>query len=357
MDATSIISALPDSRGLPASTFDYGAMDANTAREARAIVERYRGRTRSYMMDTGRDLVAMKGRLDHGLFQRWLKAEMGLEPRTAQNFMQAAEQFGSKSEIVSHLPATVIYQLAAPSTPEPVRAAVLRRIEAGETIAPAAILDEVREAREEAKATAAAERETTRRAALSDEQREEEDGLRARGEKGRLARERKEARDRAVREVERRERDAAVTEAATALVDMLGADRAAAYFARFGDVAYAAFQRAEEVAQARRAARTMPVEVVPNDIRRSGPLYDFMAPEDRPRIEALAETIERDGLTEPPVAVRHASNRLHPIHVLDGHDTVRALLEVLHWKAIPFRLAPPVTADELAAIGAVDARA
>lgn len=42
--------------------FDYTEMGADTAREARAAVERYRGRTKAYVMDTGRDLERLTER-------------------------------------------------------------------------------------------------------------------------------------------------------------------------------------------------------------------------------------------------------------------------------------------------------
>ena len=83
---------------------------------------------------TGKDLLAVKDRLEHGLFLKWVEAEMGMTARTAQNFMQAAAHFGSKSEIVSHLPPTTLYKLASPSTPAHVRETVLRRLDAKEPL-------------------------------------------------------------------------------------------------------------------------------------------------------------------------------------------------------------------------------
>lgn len=52
----------------PAAAFDYEQLDDATALEAKAIVERYRARTETYIFDTGRDLIAIKERLEHGLF-------------------------------------------------------------------------------------------------------------------------------------------------------------------------------------------------------------------------------------------------------------------------------------------------
>ncbi len=50
--------------------------------------------------------------------------------RSARRFMDAAEAFGSKSANVADLPATVLYALTAPSTPEPIREEFMREAEA-----------------------------------------------------------------------------------------------------------------------------------------------------------------------------------------------------------------------------------
>jgi len=42
--------------------------------------------------------------------------------------MRVAERYASKSEMISDLSATALYELAVPSTPEEVRAEVERRI-------------------------------------------------------------------------------------------------------------------------------------------------------------------------------------------------------------------------------------
>jgi hypothetical protein len=73
------------------------------------------------------------------LYFWWLEAEfdskLGLAERTAQNFMNVASMFG-KSETVSDLPVSisVLYLLAAPSTPDEARQEVLALVESGERI-------------------------------------------------------------------------------------------------------------------------------------------------------------------------------------------------------------------------------
>lgn len=131
--------------------FDYETMAADVAQEARAVVDRHRARSRAYFMDTGRDLIAIKERLEHGLFQKWVEAEIGLPIRTAQNFMRAASALGHKSETVAHLPQGVLYQLAAQSTPAPLREEIVSRIESGEPLSPHQIRGIVAKARKEAR--------------------------------------------------------------------------------------------------------------------------------------------------------------------------------------------------------------
>jgi hypothetical protein len=67
----------------------------------------------------------------------WLKREFGWSEDTAERYMQAHKVFGSDSAQVRNLPdlpLRTFYMLAAPSTPEPARAEVIERAEAGEKL-------------------------------------------------------------------------------------------------------------------------------------------------------------------------------------------------------------------------------
>lgn len=131
--------------------FDYSTIPANDAEEARAAAARIHERNRAAVIDTGRDLLAIKDRLGHGHFGRWLEAEFRMNERTAQRYMNVAAELGDKSDIVSVLPPTALYQLTAPSTPAPVREEVVKRIEAGERLDPAAVDRMVHAAKQEAR--------------------------------------------------------------------------------------------------------------------------------------------------------------------------------------------------------------
>jgi hypothetical protein len=89
--------------------------------------ERIKARTVVTVIENGRDLLEVKSALGHGQFTQWLEQTFPFTMRTAQLWMNAAEQYSGKSEIISLLNDTVLMLLAAPSTPEEVR----QEIEAG----------------------------------------------------------------------------------------------------------------------------------------------------------------------------------------------------------------------------------
>ena len=85
--------------------------------ELKQLADSIRQRMVRSIVETGRDLQKAKAKLPHGQFGNWLKTEFDMSPKTAENYMRAAELADTKSEIVSFLPAAVLYKLAAPSTP------------------------------------------------------------------------------------------------------------------------------------------------------------------------------------------------------------------------------------------------
>lgn len=131
--------------------FDYSRLPAELAEEARAIAARVREKTKNMtvtVLELGRDLTYVKARLGHGAFGVWLDAEFRGGARTAQNYMRAFDAFGDKCEIVSHLPPTAVYALAAPSVPERTRERVVKRLSAGEPVDAAEVRALVRDAKE-----------------------------------------------------------------------------------------------------------------------------------------------------------------------------------------------------------------
>lgn len=111
------------------------------------IADRIRARTAQAVIDNGRDLTLVKQSMDHGEFTKWIDTEFSMTARTAQNCMLAAEWADGKSEIVSHLPLTTIYMLAAPSTPKEITTEVISFVEAGKPIKPKQIEERIKAAR------------------------------------------------------------------------------------------------------------------------------------------------------------------------------------------------------------------
>ena len=70
--------------------FDYTRLDPGDADHARDAAKRIRERTSDAAIENGRDLIEIKKRLEHGAFLQWLRAEVEVSERTAQNMMAAA---------------------------------------------------------------------------------------------------------------------------------------------------------------------------------------------------------------------------------------------------------------------------
>ncbi len=125
----------PGSSKAIADRFDYSSLSPEIQSEARATAARIREQNKAAtvaILDIGRDLLAIKAKLGHGVFGKWIEAEFGMTKRTAQNYMALASTFGDKPEIISLLSPTTAFRLSAKSTPDFVRKEVITRIEAGE---------------------------------------------------------------------------------------------------------------------------------------------------------------------------------------------------------------------------------
>ncbi len=127
---TSVATSPGAMRAPVANPFDYGSLDTEQADAARSAAQRIKARTAAAILDTGRDLAAIRAMLDHGRFGRWVRAELGMTPRSAQNYLRAAALVDAKSETVSHLPPSTIYEIAR--SPAAAQARLLDRLANGE---------------------------------------------------------------------------------------------------------------------------------------------------------------------------------------------------------------------------------
>ena len=113
--------------------FAYTSISQASIDEAEATVDRILNRLRSSIIDTGSDLLSIKDKLGHGQFLEWLNHYFNMSERTAQNYMSTAKRFGTTPQILDMVPHGLVYQLAAASTPDYVRQAVIGDVVAGTT--------------------------------------------------------------------------------------------------------------------------------------------------------------------------------------------------------------------------------
>ena len=107
------------------TAFAYSDLPAPIAAEVRDATARIKDRLIKDIIETGRDLLEVKSKLQHGQFEPWLSTEFNMTTRTAQKYMRAAEYFADKSELGSHLTPSTIYLLSAPSTPQAIQEKVV----------------------------------------------------------------------------------------------------------------------------------------------------------------------------------------------------------------------------------------
>src|ERR1700676_847766 len=117
------------------ATFDYATVPSTVADDLHAAAARIQHLERSLTHDVveiGKELIAVKAKLEHGAFGKWLAAEFRWSDRTARNYMRVAEWGADKTETISDLPPSIVYMLASPSTPTPACTEVISRINSGE---------------------------------------------------------------------------------------------------------------------------------------------------------------------------------------------------------------------------------
>src|SRR5262245_3220644 len=124
--------------------FDYSALPSELAASLRTQVEQIRSRiatTVQNIIDTGRDLLAVKARLSHGQFTNWVQIELGIHIRTAERIMNAARFVEGKNDIVSLLPLSALNRLPSNRVPAALKADAISKIERGEP--PDAVITEM----------------------------------------------------------------------------------------------------------------------------------------------------------------------------------------------------------------------
>lgn len=107
--------------------FDYHTLDIETRQFVQQKADETHGllkRTAEHILRVGQNLKAVKEKLPHGQFLLWIEAEFEMSRWTANNFIHVADKLEDKWRNFHHLPISVLYELAAPSTSEEILAQV-----------------------------------------------------------------------------------------------------------------------------------------------------------------------------------------------------------------------------------------
>lgn len=117
-------------------TFNYNDLPPAAQIAARTAAERIKmrlRRTAEDIVEIGRELNEIKFQIGHGKFLPWIEAEFNMNRSTAHRFMAVADKFGEMSQIATFNP-SILYQLAAPSTPDEVIEKATEKAAAGEKV-------------------------------------------------------------------------------------------------------------------------------------------------------------------------------------------------------------------------------
>ena len=126
---------------------------SNSLAEHAAEIWALRSRIVSDVAEIGRRLVEVKRIVGHGNWLPWLDREFGWSEDTAERFIRVHEfieglsNSASVRNLVLTLPVSSVYLLAAPSTPDEARDAIIERAEAGETVSVADVKQTIEEVR------------------------------------------------------------------------------------------------------------------------------------------------------------------------------------------------------------------
>lgn len=85
------------------------------------------------MIAIGEGLAEALGILRGG-FEDWVEDECNISVRLARNFIYIAGRFRDQPAIIAGVPSTIVYSLAAPSTPDAVIDQVVNRVKDGEVL-------------------------------------------------------------------------------------------------------------------------------------------------------------------------------------------------------------------------------
>lgn len=115
--------------------FDYGTLGDNAAfvKSQTKAIHGLMKSTAKTVIDIGKRLAMVKGRLEHGQFGEWIRHEFDWSHDTVGRFMNVAKRLGDNPQFAEFQP-SVLYLLAKLSTPPEALDEALERQAAGETV-------------------------------------------------------------------------------------------------------------------------------------------------------------------------------------------------------------------------------
>ena len=121
---------------------------SNSLADHAAEIRRLGKRVVADVVEIGHHLSECKAICGHGNWLPWLDREFGWTDKTAENYINVYK-LGGKFENFSNLdlPLSGLYLLAAPSTPDEARDAIIERAQAGETVSVADVKQTIEEVR------------------------------------------------------------------------------------------------------------------------------------------------------------------------------------------------------------------
>lgn len=120
---------LPDHDG-QITRYERAGLAPTTARLLESRAARIISLGRRAILEIGAELVSARQEAAYGTWGTFL-TRCGIEERTAQNYMRVIETFRDKPEIISALPSTALYALAAPNADPVAVAQVVEEVKAG----------------------------------------------------------------------------------------------------------------------------------------------------------------------------------------------------------------------------------
>jgi hypothetical protein len=116
--------------------FDYEVLPAETAAVLRHAAAAIKSILHGSVANVGQYLIGAKEMLEHGTFSAWAEAELGMNLRSVERYMTASRFLAGKPDIMSILPRTLVFDMAAPTAPQAVIDEVVAAAEDGKPLVP-----------------------------------------------------------------------------------------------------------------------------------------------------------------------------------------------------------------------------